>query len=235
MGYAHLDGQVEEQGRRMGHVTRDTTRCVIDIDTSTGQILLSQRWKYVWATSARLPAWTYAEQRRFHTLADRSVWATWSNRARLAVTGSSDFAQRFATRRCPVNLDISWVLSNHHWEVTVTKIPAGQFHPSEVFWNDRRIALGSRDYENQQRTSPTGVVREQPTVAHEFGHSFGNTGVLRRGDEYPKTSGPRSPHIADETSIMNIGSELRVRHFRHLIDDLNQMIPNTRFAVATLR
>ena len=67
-------------------------------------------------------------------------------------------------------------------------------------------------------------------VPHEFGHAVGNSGALGRGDEY----NAGSVHLADTTSIMNIGRELRRRHFRTILDEMNRMIPNTTFAVAQI-
>lgn len=216
----------------MGHVTRDTSRCVIDIDTVSGQILLQQRWAYRWHVQSGLSPWTLNEKRRFHTRADRAVWAVWSNRARLSVSGGSDFARRHVRAGVPINLDIDWVLSGQHWTVNVTKVPAGQFYPSQVFWNQRQIQLGGHDYEAETR-NVTGGTRRQRTVAHEFGHSAGNTGVLARGDEYPKPS-RISAHEADDQSIMHVGEQLRERHFRTIIEELDQMIPDTRFRVRSL-
>ncbi len=128
----------------------------------------------------------------------------------------------------PINLDIRWVLTGQHWTVNVTKVPQGKFYPSQVFWAQRAIQLGSRDYATVQRTV-NGQKRSQRTVAHEFGHSAGNTGMLKRGDEYPKKSGPASPHVKDDQSIMHVGEQLRDRHFITITEELNQMIPGTTF------
>jgi hypothetical protein len=87
-----------------------------------------------------------------------------------------------------------WVLTGQHWTVNVTKVPEEKFYPSQVFWAQRAIQLGSHDYSAVQRTVG-GNKRLQRTVAHEFGHAAGNTAVLKRGDEYPKMKGPPSPHV----------------------------------------
>lgn len=70
----------------------------------------------------------------------------------------------------------------------------------------------------------------QRPVAHEFGHAFGNTSVLGRGDEYR----PTSAYVADTSSMMHGGNLLRARHFAHIVNELNQMVPNTTFAVSTV-
>ena len=212
----------------MGHVTRETPWCTIDLNTTTGQILLQQRWQYHWMPEGFGP-WILAEKRNFHSRSDRIIWAVWSNRARLTVSGSSDVARRLAGRSAPVNLDVRWTLANPHWNVFVHKVAAGVQYPSEVFWNVRRINLGSRDFAPVNFGTAVHP-RRQPTVAHEFGHAAGNTSVLSRGDEYRLTS----PHHADQRSIMHTGAQLRARHFRTIIEEMNQMIPGTIFALPTL-
>lgn len=216
----------------MGHVTRETDWCNIDIDTRAGQVLMSERWMYNWIP-AGYPVWTRAEQLRFHRQCDLAIWAAWSNRVRLKVTGASPFAQRFAHGTFGINLDIRWVLAKPHWTVNVTKVDAGKFYQSQVIWPTHNINLGSRDFETVTRNLGQGV-RRQVTVAHEFGHAAGNSWVFKNGDEYPKPTGTPSPHVADQRSIMHIGHALRARHFKKLVEELNTMIPQAHFAVASV-
>src|SRR5262249_13476231 len=131
--------------RNMGHVVRETGWCVIDIDTTHGTIFLQERWLYTWLVQPPLLPWTLTERRNFHNNADRGIWATWSNRAKLRAAGASDFARRFTGRDITINLDIRWVTARPHWNVTVTKIPRNQFATSSVLWNARRITLDSND------------------------------------------------------------------------------------------
>lgn len=95
----------------MGHVTRETDWCNIDIDTGVGQVLMSERRMYNWIP-AHDPEWTREEKLHFHRQCDLAVWAAWSNRARLRVAGRSPFAQRFAGRTLGINFDIRWVLAS---------------------------------------------------------------------------------------------------------------------------
>jgi len=208
----------------LGHVTRDTPRTSIDINTDTGQIFFQQRWQYTWLIAPGQPAWTYKEKAHFHRQSDLNVWNIWSNRASFTVSGASAFARKFRGRQLPVNFDIKWVLSKPHWSVQVTKVPPGTTtHPTRVEWNARRIFLCTEDFETTRHSG--GI------IAHEFGHSMGNTFVLNRGDEYRTTS----PHNSDTRSVLNVGKELRRRHFRTVIEYLNRMIPSTSWRVGQLR
>ncbi len=206
----------------MGHVTRDTNRADIDLNTASGQILNVQKWRYNWKLGPGQPTWTYKEKKHFHRRADLMVWDVWSNRASFRATGKSDFARRFAGRNLPVNFDIDWVLSGGHWLVHVIKVPPGDMsHPTRVEWPSQQIFLCTEDFETTRHSG--GI------IAHEFGHSMGNTGVLGRGDEYRTTS----PHHGDTASVINVGRALRARHFRTMIEEMNKMIADTTFSVAS--
>lgn len=122
----------------MGHVTRETDWCTIDIDTSAGEILMSERWFYIWNDAGK-GAWTYAEKLDFHRQCDLAIWAAWSNRARLKVSGKSPFAQRFSRGTLGINLDIHWTLSKPHWTVNVKKVAAGEQFISHVVWPTTRF------------------------------------------------------------------------------------------------
>ena len=171
---------------------------------------------------------------QLHRRAYLAVWEVWSNRVRMRVTGTSDFAKRFANKLAPVNHDIHWVMSGQHWSVKVKKMPPGKFHQSEVLWNQHIIRLGSNDF--RLTTIGSGASkRRYSVVAHEHGHSAGNTWALKRGDEYPKPGQKPGPHVNNAHSIMHTGDQLYARHFRTLIDHLNQTIPNTSFGVGAIK
>ena len=217
----------------MGHVVRDTPWCVLDIDTVEGRVFMQERWKYIWIAPPPMAAWTYEEKRLFHQRADRAIWAAWSNRATLGVAGASAFARNFSARGVPINLDIRWVTQREHWTVTVTKIPDNQLKRSSVLWSARTISLDTNDFKTRTIAIAGAVPAASTTqvpVAHEFGHAAGNTSQLGRGDEYP----PTSPHAGDNQSIMHSGHQLRSRHFRTILDELNQMIPGTTFSVRSV-
>ena len=216
----------------MGHVVRETGWSVIDIDTTHGTIFLQEKWLYTWMVQPPLAEWTLEEKRKFHNAADRAVWAAWSNRAKLRAAGTSDFAKRFAGRDITINLDIRWVTAGGHWNVTVTKIPVGQFATSSVQWAARKITLDSNDTTRRTFVNGAGTPNTtQMPVAHEFGHAIGNSiAIGHEGDEYVAGKA----HNADAASIMNVGHALRARHFETIIDELNKMIANTTFSVRTV-
>ena len=120
--------------------------------------------------------------------------------------------------------------------MTVTKVAPGTQGVGEVFWNTCRITLNTGDLVPYRactaQPAATQVCRENfDAVPHEFGHAIGNTVVLGRGDEYQTTS----PHLADSESIMNVGREMRARHFRTIIDQLDLMVPGVTWSVANIR
>jgi hypothetical protein len=117
------------------------------------------------------------------------------------------------------------------WAVRVTKVPACTFRQSSVEWTARRINFDTEDFTTRTICGGTPrVCGTQVPVAHELGHAIGNTAVLGRGDEYRATSS----NVTDHQSIMHSGHRLRSRHFQTLLDEMNQMIPGTRFSVASI-
>jgi hypothetical protein len=219
----------------MSHVTKALPWCTVDIDTGAGRIVLQERWQYNWlVASGSMKRWTHAEKHDFHARADREIWSAWSNRAFLQVAGTSDFAKRFSGRMIPVFVDVRWVLGKPHWTVNVTKIAKGTFSRSRVSWWDRIIHIDTNDLTTRTRCigpSKQMICGSQVPIAHEFGHTVGNTSDFARGDEYEASS----EHSLDVQSILNRGSELRTRHFDALLTELNDMIEGTTFTVGRLQ
>lgn len=214
----------------MPHIVKELDWCTIDIVVHESRVFVEQRWLYTWEEEIPLAPWTLEQKRAFHKEVNRQIWASWSDRVKLSVSGTSDFAKKFATTKVPVNLDIRWVLKDGQWTVTAWKVHDNSNPRAEVDWPNRTVTLYANDLAPTSAcTSATPQVCTTGfrTVPHEFGHTIGNTGALNRGDEY----NPGSPHLADTTSIMNIGTQLRTRHFRTLLEAMNTMIPNTTFAV----
>jgi hypothetical protein len=115
--------------------------CDLYIDAEHG-VVLQQWWKYDWKQATiGGPEWTSAEKRRFHRSVRRQIALVWNNRVRLRLHVKSDphaslghaegpshgslvsaFVSRFASSGAPINMDIRWVLSGGHWDVTVWKM-----------------------------------------------------------------------------------------------------------------
>ena len=94
-------------------------------------------------------------------------------------------------------------------------------------WSRRIMILDSQDLHLVKKCAVPSVCRYQAGGPHEFGHAIGNTVVLNRGDEYK----PSRVGFADKDSVMNLGMQVRKRHFTTIIDALNKMVPGVTFRV----
>lgn len=216
--------------KAMAHIVRNLPWAVIDIDTLRGRVFFQQRWKYTWHVKPPLAAWTYEEKRAFHTRVDKHVWAAWANRVRFQVKGTSSFARRFSKAGVPINLDVRWVLSKPHWTVTVWKIAEAEFLGSWVNPATRKIRLDTNDFKTRShcRGIPK-VCTDQIPVEHEFGHAATNRG--KSMDEYE----PGHTNRNDQSSMMNLGNQLRDRHLDTIISEMNKMISDTEFSVRSIK
>jgi hypothetical protein len=215
----------------MPHIVRETDWGTIDIVEHESRVFFQQRWGYTWEVNVPMAPWTLAEKRAFHAQVDRQIWASWSNKVKLSVSGTSNFARRFGRTKLPMNLDVRWVTKDEQWKVTAWRVWDNDFQRGSIDWATRTVTLYANDMSPRQAcTSATPAVCTNGfrTVPHEFGHAIGNSAALGRGDEY----NAGSAHLADTTSIMNIGTQLRQRHFATILEEMNKMIPNTTFTVA---
>jgi hypothetical protein len=206
----------------VSHITREKTWGTIDLITHEGRIFFQQRWKYNWLATPPVSPWTLAEKRRFHNSVDTQIWRHWSNRIRFAITGSAPLCRRY--REISINFDARWVLSNEHWTVAASKLPAGST-PTTVISNVDRanmtINLDSADLASYEACNAAGRCRDFRAVPHEFGHTF--PGV---NDEY----NAGHPNLGDTDSRMNIGDQLRTRHLQPLLNELNTMVADCTFS-----
>jgi hypothetical protein len=205
----------------MSHIVRELPWGIVDIVVNEGRIFYQERWQYQWEVTPGEPAWTIHEKRGFHHALDNQIWQRWSNRVRFSTAGKSPFAR--AHPSVPINFDVRWVLTKPHWKIAVRKLPAGSTPTTYVSNVDRanmQINLDSADLPSYRPANDAGQVRNFKAIPHEFGHTF--PGV---DDEY----NTGSPHLADTDSIMNIGDQIRDRHLKPLLDELNKMIPDCTF------
>lgn len=210
----------------MGHVTSNHPWGIIDIDTTEGRIFFQQDWRYNWNLYPGVTAvWRQSERERFHRRVDLSIWRVWSNRYRLSVSGTHDYARRFAPTGVPINFDVRWTVGGSpHWTVTAFKVPPGSTptvpHRSNVVFDDRTMELNTADVLPRGAANDAGISNMQfETPAHEFAHTFNNP------DEYETGS----PHLGDSQSLVNIGHLIRNRHVRLIIRAMNRMIPGVTF------
>ena len=197
----------------------------LDVDTNLGRVFVVQKWHYAWTLfSNQVRPWTYSERRQFHNTLDRQVWAEWSNRFRLQVSGSGPFARRFSSIGVPLNFDIRWVTTPGHWHVTVRKMPPNSSRTtfrSHVIPETRRIELDTMDIAMASAANDAGRVSNRfRSGPQEFGHT------MALPDEY----NAGSPNLSDTASIMNIGTQVRRRHLQLTIAALNSLMPNVTFS-----
>lgn len=216
-----------------------TDRMDITIDLASRYVFVQQKWRYNWLIDPKHPnqsTWTIEEKRNFHNKSDQIIWKLWSTKAYLMMRGGSTLAQQYRNVKFPVHIDIKWVTGseNTHWKVNVYKIPAGTIGESGVRWGDQQIILDSKDY--KARTDK--IAPGQYPVSHELGHTFKNESGLypnrRFGtlDEYKRTKGVSdSRYHSDRGSIMNIGNDVRERHYAYLKEQLNRLLPTAMFEV----
>ena len=207
----------------MAHVVKTLPWGTIDIVLRENRIFFQQTWQYNWVVQTPLAPWSLAEKRRFHRNVDLSIWGNWSNRFRFPVSGNHEFARRNHSAGVPINFDVRWVTATGQWTCEAWKIHPGTSRTSNVTFGTRRIELDDHDFTAHRacnNATPQVCRNGFQTVPHEFGHTFD------LDDEY--TTG--SPHLADSTSIMNVGREFRRRHFALMLTELNTMIPGVTFA-----
>lgn len=212
----------------MPRISSKTDRLDIYIDKDRKLILIEQKWKYVWSNKKGTTPWSHKEKKKFHNKSDHIIENLWGGKMVIRTKGSSDFAKKYADDGFVVNFDLKWVTNDEHWKVRVTKIPKGEWAQSWMKWTTREVNLDTEDI--KMRRTSTIPRRTQSPVAHEFGHTIGNTfhtGVTQHGDEY-KTN---SKYNTQTKSIMNIGNEIKPRHLDYIVSELNKMVPNTEFYV----
>ncbi len=211
------------------YTRKETERMDIFIEEMQKVVLVREKWKYRWKYLRGTLPWTYNERRDFHSKVDDLIWNTWGNRVLLKVEGNSDFAKKYKNVCWELKFDIQWVLFDEHWTVNVIKLPRNYLDDprSEVKWEKKEINLDTKDVYFRGRKRSGGKYFQKPVV-HEFGHTIGNVKKFNRGDEYKSISS----YNLDFKSIMNVGNEIRDRHFWFVIEQLNTMIPDTKFIIS---
>lgn len=227
------------------HVQRSLPWVDIYIDRYNPRVRLVQKWKYDWKSIYKKESnlhWSEAEKAQFHQSAEKIIRDAWSRKAKLSVTGTSEYAERYRARNVIIHTRIIPVESGQHWTVEVKKEASGRYYSPKMSWGERRIWLNRDSTVDVNHSRGAGKpVYTQNTISHEFGHTLNNVGShsfpqnlttqFVDGDEYQSTSN----FYNDEKSIMNIGNQIRRRHFKSVVDALNTMIPDTTFEVKNFK
>jgi hypothetical protein len=234
---------------------RNTPLGKIYVDMDNGDIHFVQRWKYkflqdeIWHPHhQKASPWTDDEEYSFHQAAVALIWKFWNSapmvnagpspelinisnlmnanspHLKVSVTGHSPFATKFAGKDLFIDFDAITCVSHPHYHVSVRKMLPGRAFRSNVTGQTINLAMidVKRDRASQDGLHPA-VTDDFYTVPHEFGHAIGYG-----TDEYTAYAAKRS----DVTSIMNIGKEIRPRHFNFIVGQLNAMFPHTVFRIA---
>jgi hypothetical protein len=204
----------------MGHLVAREPWGVVDLGTTDGRVFVQQDWFYIWSVVPPASPWTHPEKQHFHNTLDRHVWAQWSDRLRIYPTGAHELARRFGTSGLRLTFDVHWVTRPGHWTVTVRKLVPGGNYRSNVTFATRTIELDSEDLTPHVAANDAGQTGAGfRTGPHEFGHT------IRNPDEYNRGAA----NLADTTSVMNIGQQLRPRHAQLITETLHKLVPACMF------
>jgi hypothetical protein len=215
----------------MNNIVKKTLHFDININTIANDILIIQRWKYNWLANG-FSNWTHAEKKKMHEAFEKEMIQVWNQKARVKPSGNSLFVKKHKQSVFKIAFDIQWVTSFAHWEVEVKKVaPKDHKNRPHVDWINQKILLYTSDVDDVPKQLKPLIT--QKNIAHEFGHTLGNaSGVPNMHyDEYRNNQYNRD-FFSDKTSLMNLGMELRVRHFDYVIREINTIIPDTQFTLS---
>lgn len=214
--------------------TTDRMEVVLDLDAGT--VLVTQRWKCNFLTFGRHQGrWTETEKINFRRKICRVIDEVWGNKAYVHIIPKEDnnFNRTYNGKTFVIKVKIEFVDYLENWNVKIYKARPNERSDWDAFvhWESREIHMTSHAVTEFQYPELTGS--QDPgsrywAIAHEFGHAIGNIGKF--ADEYI----PGNPHCRDTLSIMNIGSEVRQRHYRAICKVLRHLCPGTDFGFRML-
>lgn len=213
----------------------ETDRMNVMLDTDLKQIVVTQKWKFDWRRKLKDLAnanWNERNKDKFKREAVEAIQRMWSSKVYVTISGNSAFAQAYSEMQFIVRISIEETFSKGHWDVIVYKTHPSENQGAYVSWYNKTIRLTSEDVLNVPRTifdrqKQYSGLTKQYGIAHEFGHAMGNVKAYNTGDEYYRDS----PHFDDFESIMNLGNEVRHRHYGYVIQLLEKMLPETKFEI----
>ncbi|RUS60912.1 hypothetical protein EGN72_06965 [Pseudorhodobacter sp. E13] len=211
--------------------SKKTKRMDFEVNGKTQVIWVRQYWEYSYTTKGGATKWTSGEKKKFHQALEKVIRKAWNGKFVLTVTGKSEFATYFKGKTFDVMFDVNPKTSGAHWKVKAIKVPKGDFSVSSVNWNAMEMTLDTEDTVEVDKGAGGGA--KQSGAAHEFGHAIGNTTKVKggHGDEYSSSSA----YKAHKKSIMHSGMQVKKRHADYLVSELNKLIPDTTFAVKSVK
>jgi hypothetical protein len=218
---------------------------IIYLGLETGDVHIIQRWRYSFRPPAGQPDWTHQQKAELHHKFKSEIWTFWNsrrptppsgdpvtnqllqllnshNRVLFNVSGTSAFARKFNSVGIPITFNVLLSIATPHWRINIGPLPRGQ--RTNVDWDRHIISFDPADLQPTAACTAARAPVCRPdfqTMPHEFGHT------LMVDDEYNRGS----RHLADTTSIMNIGDQVRPRHLIVILRQLNTMLANTRFSL----
>lgn len=213
-----------------------TDRMEVVLDLVAGTVLVTQRWKCNFLTLGRHQGrWTEGEKITFRRRVCRVIDEVWGNKAYVYILPKEDnnFNRLYNGKTFVIKVKIEFVDYLEDWNVMIYKARPGELSDWDawVHWASREIHMTSHavtEFQHNELAGSQASGSRYWVVAHEFGHAIGNVGKF--GDEYE----PGNPHHYDTLSIMNLGSEVRQRHYKTICDILRHVCPGTDFGFRML-
>jgi hypothetical protein len=157
--------------------------------------------------------WSASEQADFKNGIKTKCESAWSDKFKIRAMFCSDDLPTTASVAITVRTDGSYASS--HWSVTARKVAS----PVQNYVRDNNDVR----FESTGLTPavPYGGSKPRISLVHEFGHLLG----LR--DEYPGSDRGTDKYTGDADSMMNLGSEIRARHYVFFADWLTNLPKKT--------
>lgn len=206
------------------------------LNSDTGDIALLMRWKFNWVNQNSVgDNWTYLDEVSFIYESFSAICYGWNDKIFLSVSGDSDFAEKFKSKRLPFSINMILVHQKEHWNVDVLRtVPGNDDGRPYVNWKNRFAHFYFKDTSLSEKCAPENQSIcgfYQVNIVHEIGHM-----IRYLEDEYEldKFGKPVSKYKIDTAALMNVGMELRERYLEGVCIDLNLVYPLTTFSVASV-
>lgn len=204
-----------------------TDRMEVVLDTEASTVTVIQRWKCNFLTYTSREQWQEEEMRNFRRQIHRVIDEVWGSKAYVyPLPEDNRFYEQYSNKTFIIKVKIEFVRDFEDWSVDIYKARPNEledWNDAHVDWANKKIRLTSHattEYKNKPLESSTSPGSRYWIAAHEFGHAMGYVGPF--ADEYT----PGNPQRFDTLSVMNIGSEVRKRHFETVCSILDSLSDN---------